>query len=174
MSEEIKKNEEVSENTTTEVETANKKQTWLNRIWSAIVGAAVAVGAMFGVTQPQIEAQKAKVIEVKTYATEALEAIKKGDVQTATAKLQEVTAATKEVAEQIKKDVEKVKEADKKSVVETVKKTVTESLVKDQVKKVETKSAQYNEPTVTEKPKAKEPTVNTTTTSVTPTTVEKK
>lgn len=140
--------------------TTNTKQTWLNRIWSAVVGAAVAVGAMFGVTQPQIEAQKAKVTEVKNYATEALEAIKKGDVQTATAKLQEATAATKEVAEQIKKDVEKVKEADKKSVVETAKNAVTEALVKDQVKRTEAATATYKDtnatvPTTTTAPATK-------------------
>ena len=181
MSEEIKKTEEVVEVTADEKEgegtpvvVTTKKQTWLNRVWSAIVGAAVAVGAMFGITQPQIDAQKAKVVEIKTYASEALEALRNGDVKTATTKLQEATAVTKEVAEQIKKDVNKIKESNKESVVETVKKTVTESLVKDQVKKVETKSAQYNESTVTKKSKPEESTVNTTTTSATPTTVEKK
>lgn len=146
MSEEIKKTEEVVEVAEGEgapVVVTTKKQTWLNRIWSAAVGAVVAVGAMFGITQPQIEAQKAKVVEVKTKATEALDALKKGDVQTATAKLQEATAATKEVAEQVKKDFEKIKEADKGSVVENAKKTATEALVKDQVKKVETNSAAY-------------------------------
>ena len=146
MSEEIKKTEEaveVTEGEGTPVVVTTKKQTWLNRIWSAAVGAVVAVGAMFGITQPQIEAQKAKVVEVKTKATEALDALKKGDVQTATAKLQEATAATKEVAEQVKKDIAKVKEANKDSVVETAKKAATEALVKDQVKKVETNSAAY-------------------------------
>ena len=133
----------------TEEVTTNKKTTWLSRIWSAAVGAVVAVGAMFGITQPQIEAQKAKVTEVKNYATEALEAIKKGDVQTATAKLQEATAATKEVAEQIKKDVEKVKQADKKSVVETAKNAVTEALVKDQVKRTEAATAVYKDTNAT-------------------------
>ena len=147
MSEETKKTEEVVEATEegegAPVVVTTKKQTWLNRIWSAAVGAVVAVGAMFGITQPQIEAQKAKVVEVKTKATEALDALKKGDVQTATAKLQEATAATKEVAEQVKKDFEKIKEADKGSVVENAKKTATEALVKDQVKKVETTNAAY-------------------------------
>lgn len=142
MANEVKeKVEEVVE--TVKEEVTSKKKTWVNRIWSAVVGAVVAVGAMFGVTQPQIEAQKAKVTELKTYAIEALDAIKSGDVTTATEKLKQATATTKEVAEQIKKDVEKVKNADKNSVVETAKNAATEALVKDQVKKVETAGQQY-------------------------------
>jgi len=146
MSEEIKKTEEKIGNETndTTVSTTTKKSTWLNRICSAVVGAVVAVGTMFGITQPQIDAQKAKVVEIKTYATTALDALKNGDITTATEKLQQATASTKEVAEQIKKDVEKVKKADKQSVVETAKNAATEALVKDQVKKIETAEHQYN------------------------------
>lgn len=169
MSEEIKKTEEVVDVTAggeegegTPVIVTTKKQTWLNRVWSAVVGAAVAVGAMFGITQPQIDAQKAKVVEIKTYASEALEALRNGDVKTATTKLQEATAVTKEVAKQIKKDVNKIKEANKESVVETAKTAITETLVKDQVKKAEITNTQY---TVDPKVEVKKTEVNTKTQS---------
>ena len=171
MSEEIKNDSKVevetAEKTEEVVVTSTKKQTWLNRVWSAVVGAAVAVGAMFGITQPQIDAQKAKVVEIKTYASEALEALRNGDVKTATTKLQEATAVTKEVAEQIKKDVNKIKEANKESVVETAKTAITETLVKDQVKKAETTNTQYAvEPKVeVKKTEVKKTEVNTKTQS---------
>ena len=91
---------------TVKEEVTTKKSTWLNRIYSAAVGAIVAVGAMFGITQPKIDAQKAK-------ATQALEEIKKGDIQAAQKTLQEI-------AGQVKKDVETVKEAGKNVTVNDV------------------------------------------------------
>ena len=60
---------EVREKTTETVEksknviTTTKGKTWWNRIWSAAVGAVVAVGAMFGITNDQIAEQKEKVEE---------------------------------------------------------------------------------------------------------------
>ena len=126
MSEEIKKTEEVVEGNETDGEGApvvvtTKKQTWLNRIWSAAVGAVVAVGAMFGITQPQIDAQKAKVTEVKTKAASAVEALKAGDTQTAIKQLQEVVGDAKAIAEQAKKDLDTMK-----TKATDVKNTVTE------------------------------------------------
>jgi len=105
MAKEVKeKVEEVVEKVKEEVTT--KKGTWLNRVCSAVVGAVVAVGAMFGITQPKIDAQKAK-------AAQALEEIKKGDIQGAQKTLQEI-------AGQVKKDVETVKEAGKNVTVNDV------------------------------------------------------
>lgn len=138
VEETVKVNEEV-------VEQIPQNQTWLNRIVSVIIGAIIAAGVSVGITYNEVNEAKTKTTEVKTYAAAALEAIKAGDVTTATEKLQLALATTKEVAQQVKKTAEKVKEADKKSVVENVKKAVTESLVKDQAKKVETTSSQYTE-----------------------------
>ena len=86
-----------------------KKQTWLNRIYSAIVGAILAVGTMFGISQPQLDAQKAKVTEIKTKAATAIEALKCGDTQMALILLQETIGNTKEITEQAKKDYETLK-----------------------------------------------------------------
>jgi hypothetical protein len=132
MSEEVKKEAEVS-----------KKSTWWNRIWSAVVGAAIAVGSMFGITSEQISAEKAKVETVQVKASAALEALKVGDVTTATANLKEVVATGKEVVADAKSLAEKVKAADKESVVETAKDAVTKAVVADQVKKVEAAEAAY-------------------------------
>ena len=134
MSEEIKKEAEVS-----------KKSTWWNRIWSAVVGAAIAIGSMFGITSEQISAEKAKVETVQVKASAALEALKAGDVTTATANLKEVVATGKEVVADAKVLAEKVKTADKESVVEAAKDAVTKAVVADQVKKVETAAAVYTE-----------------------------
>ncbi|MBR4316264.1 MAG: hypothetical protein IKP65_04750 [Alphaproteobacteria bacterium] len=125
-------------------EKTEKKSTWFNRIWSAVVGAAVAVGAMFGITNEQIATEKAKVETIKTHAVAALEALKSGDVTTATANLQSAVATGKEVVADAKVIAEKVKNADKESVIETAKDKITEAAVKDQVKKVEDATAAYN------------------------------
>lgn len=117
--------------------TVSKKTTWINRAVSAAVGVIVAVGSMFGITNSMVSEQKAKVKSVKTLASDALTAIKAGDITVATAKLQEAVETGKEVAVSAKEVVEKVKETDSKSVVETAKKAATEALVKDEAKKVE-------------------------------------
>lgn len=137
MSEEIKKEE-------VKTETTSKKTTWFNRICSAVVGAIVAVGAMFGITNEQIAKEKAKVESVKTKAVAALDALKNGDVTVATAKLQEAVSTGKEVVADAKAIVDKVKESDKSSIVETAKDKVTKAMVSDQVKKVESATAVYN------------------------------
>jgi hypothetical protein len=104
----------------------SKKATWWNRIWSAIVGAIVAVGAMFGITEPQIAEQKAKVEEIKTIATETLENIKAGKIEDAKAGLELIIESGKEVAEQAKTDVE--------TVTEKVKSTPAEDIAAEAVK----------------------------------------
>ena len=97
-----------------------KKTTWWNRIWSAIVGAVVAVAAMFGITEPQIAEQKAKVEEVKNIAAETLENIKAGKIEDAKAGLELIVESGKEVAEQAKKDIESVKEKAKDAKAEDI------------------------------------------------------
>ena len=121
-----------------------KTSSWATKIWSAIVGAAVGIASMFGITSNEIATQKAKVQSVKTQATAALEALKAGDVTTATANLKAVIATGTEIVADAKALSEKVKEADSKSVVEKVKDVATEKLVKDQVKKVETAQKAYS------------------------------
>ena len=123
---------------------AAKKQSFMTKIWSAIVGAAVAVAGMFGITQDQIATEKAKVESIKTQATAALEALKAGDVTTATANLKAAVETGKAVVADAKAIAENVKASDKKSVVETLKNEVTEAAVKDQVKKVEQAAAAYS------------------------------
>lgn len=120
-------NSEVSKETTTSVEskTTGKKQTWWNRFWSALTGAILAVAAMFGITSDQIAEQKENVKEVKTLASEALNAIKAGDVKTATAKLTEAGEVGKEVVSAAKDVVDKAKATDKKDIINTVKESFT-------------------------------------------------
>ncbi len=108
----------------------SKKATWWNRIWSAIVGAVLAVASMFGITTAQVNEQKAKTEEVKDLAGEALEAIKKGDVATAKAALELAAETGKQVVENAKKVVDNVKEAKAEDVTETAVKGATEGLNK--------------------------------------------
>lgn len=144
------------ETKTTETTAVSKKTTWLNRIGSAVIGALIAVGSMFGITSGQISEAKAKTATIQKAAGEALEAIKAGDVTVATAKLQEAVATGKEVVASAKEVVEKVKEADAKSVIETAKKAATETLVKDEAKKVEDTAKAVEETKKAEKKAAKE------------------
>jgi len=123
---------------------AAQKPSFMTKIWSAIVGAAVAVAGMFGITQDQIATEKAKVESIKTQASAALEALKAGDVTTATANLKAAVETGKAVVADAKALAENVKASDKKSVVETLKNEVTEAAVKDQVKKVEQAAAAYS------------------------------
>lgn len=88
----------------------SKKATWWNRIWSAIVGAIVAIGAMFGITTDQVKEQVAKTEQVKVLAAEALTALKSGDIKTATAKLKEAGEVGKDVAEETKNMIDTVKD----------------------------------------------------------------
>ena len=122
-----------------------KKATWWNRIWSAIVGAILAVAAMFGITTDQVAEQKENVKQVKTLASEALESIKKGDVATAQAKLNEAQEVGKEVVSKTKEAIETIKKTDKKEVVEKVKNALTSA----NTKTVETAAKQYTQPAVT-------------------------
>jgi hypothetical protein len=122
-----------------------KKATWWNRIWSGFVGALLAVAAMFGITTDQVAEQKENVKQVKTLASEALESIKKGDIATAQAKLNEAQEVGKEVVEKAKEAVETIKKTDKKEVVEKVKNALTSA----NTKTVKTAATQYTQPAVT-------------------------
>jgi len=126
-----------------------KKATWWNRIWSAILGAILAVAAMFGVNADQIKEQKAKTEEVKTLAGEALAAFKAGDTKTGMEKLNAVQTVGKEVVKNTKEMVETVKKTDKKTVVEKIKTALTSS----NTKAVKATAKQYTEPAA--KPVAK-------------------
>ena len=105
--------------TTATTATTSKKGTWLNRLFSAVIGAAVAVGAMFGITNEKIAGEKTKVETIQTQAKEALDAIKNGDIKTATTKLTEATAVAKEVVKDVKETAEQVKNADPAEVGKT-------------------------------------------------------
>ena len=125
----------------------SKKSTWWNRIWSAIVGALIAVGSMFGITSEQVAEQKAKTEEVKNLAGEALEAIKKGDVVTAKAALELAAETGKQVIDESKKVIDNVKNADKEEVKETVKdsliKTAKDAVNMNALKEAEKGAAIY-------------------------------
>ena len=156
MSEETKNTTEVTKEVTKEVakDTATatvKNTTWANRLWSAVVGIAVGVASMFGVTNSQIAQEKAKVTSIKTQVTAALEALKVGDVTVATANLNAAIATGKEVVADAKAIAEQVKTADKQSVIETAKNEIAKTVVADQVKKVETATAAYSADTKTVK-----------------------
>jgi uncharacterized protein HemX len=138
---------EVVNNNTNEKKISTKS-TWLNRIWSAIVGAIIAVGSMFGITSEQISAQKAKVESIQTQTKEALDALKSGDPATAITKLTEVTAdvtnTTKNVISDVKEVSTSIKESDKTQVAVTAIKGAAEALVKNETKKIEAATKQYS------------------------------
>lgn len=108
----------------------SKKATWWNRIWSAIVGAILAVASMFGITTVQIDEQKAKTKEVKATVSAAIEDIKAGKVAEAKAKLESAVATTKEVVAEAKEIVEKGKNANIKEVKEKAVEGATQALKK--------------------------------------------
>lgn len=139
MSEETKK---------TETTTTSKKTTWLNRIGSAIIGALIAIGSMFGITSSEVAEQKAKTETIQQAASEALDAIKDGDVTTATTKLQEAVNTGKEVVDSAKEVVENVKNADVNEVLDTATKAAAESALKNETKvdsKVKTKTIESSD-----------------------------
>jgi uncharacterized phage infection (PIP) family protein YhgE len=110
----------------------SKKQTWWNRIWSAIVGAIVAVAAMLGITTEEVNEQKARVQKITVCVTEAKEALSKGDIASAKAKVEEAITISKEIAG----DVKQVKEnADK--LIETVKTEVEKKAAEAAEKKAD-------------------------------------
>lgn len=88
----------------------SKKATWWNRILSAIIGAIMSFAATLGITNDQIAEQKARTEQIKTTATEALEAIKKGDIAAAKAALEKTVEPAKELINESKKVIDKAKE----------------------------------------------------------------
>ena len=112
----------------------SKKATWWNRIWSAIVGAVMAVAAMFGITTDQVAEQKAKVTEMKAVATEALQNIKDGKIQDGIAGLQLIVEEGKTMGEQVKKTVETVKEKVKETPAENIAAEAVKGAVKGMTK----------------------------------------
>ena len=112
----------------------SKKATWWNRIWSAIVGAVMAVAAMFGITTDQVADQKAKVTEIKTMAAEALQNIKDGKIQDGMAGLQLIVEEGKTMGEQVKKTVETVKEKVKETPAENIAAEAVKGAVKGMTK----------------------------------------
>ena len=127
---------EVKETATSTVEKAKnviettKGKTWWNRIWSAIVGALIAVGSMFGITTEQIAEQKQKTEEVKTLAIEALDAIKKGDVATAKAALELAAETGKQVIDESKKVIDNIKNANREDIKNTAHEAIKTELQK--------------------------------------------
>jgi methyl-accepting chemotaxis protein len=105
-----------------------KKATWWNRIWSAIVGAVLAVGAMFGITSEQVAGQKAKTEEVKKFAAEALEYAKQGKCDDAKAALEIVVETSKDVINDTKEVVDKVKDAKAEDIAAEAVKGAKEAL----------------------------------------------
>ena len=108
----------------------SKKATWWNRIWSAIVGAVLAVASMFGITTAQINEQKAKTEEVKATVSAAIEDIKAGKVAEAKAKLESTITTTKEVVAEAKQVVDNMKNADSKEVTKKAVEGATQTLKK--------------------------------------------
>lgn len=107
-------------------------------ICSAVIGAAVAIGSIFGITENQVNEQKAKVTEIKGLASEALDAIKSGKFDDAKAALELATETTKEVVADAKTVIDNIKAADKEEVKAAVK-TEAEKVVKDVATKAEEK-----------------------------------
>lgn len=93
-----------------------KAKSWWNRIWSAIVGAVLAVAAMFGITGDKVAQEKALMIQVKQYTEDALIDIKAGNFKAATEKLEQAKSIGKTIVNDVKETVEDVKNADKEEV----------------------------------------------------------
>lgn len=128
---EVKEVAEKAKETVTKVIETTKGKTWWNRIWSAIVGAVLAVLSMFGITNDKVAEQKEMVKQVQAYASEALVDIKAGNLSAAAEKLDKANAIGKEVKEEVKEVVENVKNADKEAVKDAAIKGAVEGLNKE-------------------------------------------
>lgn len=106
---------EVAEKGKNVIETT-KAKSWWNRIWSAIVGAVLAVAAMFGITNDKVAQEKALMTQVKQYTEDALVDIKAGNIKAAAEKLEQAKSIGKTVVNDVKETVETVKNADKEEV----------------------------------------------------------
>jgi hypothetical protein len=87
----------------------NGKQTWWNRIISAIVGAIIAAGATYGITATHISEQKERVSNIKELSAEALTALKNGDIETAKAALELAKSEGTELAKDSKEVIDNIK-----------------------------------------------------------------
>jgi gas vesicle protein len=106
---------EVAEKGKNVIETT-KAKSWWNRIWSAIVGAVLAVAAMFGITNDKVAQEKALMTQVKQYTEDALVDIKAGNIKAAAEKLEQAKSIGKTVVTDVKETVENVKNANKEDV----------------------------------------------------------
>jgi hypothetical protein len=106
---------EVAEKGKNVIETT-KAKSWWNRIWSAIVGAVLAVAAMFGITNDKVAQEKALMTQVKQYTEDALVDIKAGNIKAAAEKLEQAKSIGKTVVTDVKETVENVKNVDKEDV----------------------------------------------------------
>lgn len=111
-----------------------KKATWWNRIWSAIVGAVLAVLSMFGITNEKIAKLEQDKNDLKNLATEVTTSIKAGNFEDA-------KAAADLIIEKVNEKKEAVKETVKKSLIDSVKSAIT----KNDVKKIEQATTQYTD-----------------------------
>jgi hypothetical protein len=109
---------EVAEKGKNIIETT-KAKSWWNRIWSAIVGAFLAVAAMFGITNDKVAQEKALMTQVKQYAEDALGDIKAGNIKAAAEKLEQANTIGKNVVADVKETIKDVKDADKDEVKKT-------------------------------------------------------
>lgn len=123
-----KTKETVAKGTAKVIETT-KAKSWWNRIWSAIVGAVLAVAAMFGITTDKVAHEKALVTQVKQYAEDALADIKNGNLTEAAKKLEQANAIGKNVVEDVKDTAEKIKDADKTEVKDAALKGAKDGLL---------------------------------------------
>lgn len=106
---------EVAEKGKNVIETT-KAKSWWNRIWSAIVGAILAVAAMFGITNDKVAQEKALMTQVKQYTEDALVDIKAGNIKAAAEKLEQAKSIGKTVVNDVKETVENVKNTNKDEV----------------------------------------------------------
>lgn len=128
-----KTKETVAKGTAKVIETT-KAKSWWNRIWSAIVGAVLAVAAMFGITTDKVAQEKALMIQVKQYTEDALVDIKSGNLKGAAEKLKQANAIGKTVVEDVKDTAEKIKDADKTEVKDAALKGAKEGLLNSKTK----------------------------------------
>jgi hypothetical protein len=86
----------------------NGKQSWWNRIVSAIVGAIVAAGATIGITETHISEQKERISNIKELSAEALTALKNGDIETAKDALELVKSEGTDFANDAKEVIDNI------------------------------------------------------------------
>lgn len=112
----------------------SKKATWWNRIWSAIVGAILAILSMFGITNEKIAKLEQDKNDLKNLATEIATSIKDGKIEDAKAAADLIIEKFNEKKQEVKEVVENIKNTDKEAIKDAAIQGAKEKLEADDKK----------------------------------------